>query len=393
MINPDNPDYDHSTNSLIGKADSANQAFRCICHYLGIFESNHHFPVDFLHFQAVVGIGTCELWCHSVETGKGCGSNNSHLAEEQGQCSMVDETLSLCSFLCSLLVETWLSYYRYRLWLWLFLIEIAVRLSHWLKPFLTTILTDFKDLHNLGGHLIDSAVQIKLDWSFSGQPDHDVATDSDRCKEHSLESLKAPTLLYQWFSFGVIQVVFFLGMATASDFFYPTWNSSWLACQKPCNKTQNSKPFGLFVRSILEYFHIFLYIFIYFLFFEYSNNPTVLIGFPEFQGLCLLGQVRRPRTALDLDWRLRFGAGRLQGPGLGWRCALGAPTAREVWNGWFLEMAQDLRKKTLHGNCMKFEILQIFKNRLVVTGCHFGWMNLNLPQDFTRCWLCMSFAW
>lgn len=87
-------------------------------------------------------------------------------------------------------------------------------------------MTNFKDLHHLGGHLIDSAVQIKLDWSSLVSQIHDVATDNDRCKEHSLESLKglkAPALLYQWFSFGVIQVVFFFpGMTTASDLFCPT---------------------------------------------------------------------------------------------------------------------------------------------------------------------------
>ena len=41
---------------------------------------------------------------------------------------------------------------------------------------------------------------------------HDVPIDNDRCKEHSLESLKAQALLYQPFSFGVIQVDFFLSL-------------------------------------------------------------------------------------------------------------------------------------------------------------------------------------
>lgn len=84
------------------------------------FRVKPSFPVDFLHFQAVVGIGTCELRCHSVETGKGCGSNNSHLAEEKSQCSMVNETF----FGVKLFMLLWI------LWiLWLVLTGIAVRLS------------------------------------------------------------------------------------------------------------------------------------------------------------------------------------------------------------------------------------------------------------------------
>ena len=117
------------------------------------------------------------------------------------------------------------------------------------------------------------------------------------------------------------------------------------------------------------------------------------MNFHKMQGLCLLGQVRRPGTALDLDWRLRFGAWRLQGPGLGWRCALGADTNSQgsLKLMEFLEMAQDLEKEDF---CMEISWNPAdFQESIGLSVVNFGWMNLNLLQDFTRCWLCMSFAW
>ena len=211
---------------------------------------------------------------------------------------------------------------------------------------------------------------------------HDVAidnNDNDRCKEHLLESLKglkAPALLYQWFSFGVIQVVFlFPGMTTASDLFCPTWNSSWLARQEPFNKTQNSKCFGLLVWS-----KILVYISHTFSIFPKCKVCVSLAKCDDWGRLLTwtgasdseLGGFKDLVLAEDAPWEQ-------------------IPTAREVWNRWsFLKRLKIWRKKCLHGNFMKFCRFSRIDWLSVV---NFGWMNLNLPQDFTRCWLCVSFAW
>ena len=220
---------------------------------------------------------------------------------------------------------------------------------------------------------------------------HDVAIDNDRCKEHSLESLRAwrhRHCCISGFLLGWSRSFFFFpGMTTASDLFCPTCNSSWLACQEPFNKTQNSKCFGLFVWSKIWYIfsHIFSILNTYSMVFphEFPQNarsvspwPSATTGDGSWPGLA--PQIRSLAASRTWSWLK-------DAP---WEQI---PTAREVWNRWsFLKWLKIWRKKCLHGNFMKFCRFSRIDWLSVV---NFGWMNLNLLQDFTRCWLCMSFTW